>query len=346
VLARWPECAVVNGYGPTETTTFACCHKISFADLEKGSVPIGRPINKTTVYILDANRRPVEEGGQGEIYIGGDGVAAGYVNRPELTRERFVPDSFGTEDGASLYRTGDRGLRRADGCIEFLGRLDGQFKINGYRVEPGEVETVLLSHPAVSQAVVTVRSDSPGSKRMVAYVMARDPVSGDDLRAFLATKLPAQMIPSQVAMVESLPLTTNGKIDRSRLPIPPPGANAGARADASIADTVEEIVLEAWRKALGRDEIMSDRNFFDLGGDSLRLMAVHAEVQRVTEREFPLLALLEYPTVGSFTAWLRGGRGKTDPGLAQAGKRARVRREALQKQAQLKQERLRTGANL
>ena len=334
VLERWPKCAVVNGYGPTETTTFACCHRIALADLDQGSVPIGKPINRTTVYILDGDQKPVARGEEGEIYIGGDGVACGYVNRPELTRERFVSDPFRPGHDANedprLYRTGDLGRMRADGCVEFLGRLDGQLKINGFRVEPGEIEANLMRHPLVTQAAVVVRPDRAGKKRMVAYAVGTIGgafVNGGSLRAFLATKLPAQMVPAQIVMVASLPLTANGKVDRSLLP--PPSADIGGRALTypDPADLAEEIILGAWQKALGQDEIEPDRNFFDLGGDSLRLMAVHAEIQRAWKQDFPLLKLLEYPTVRSFAVWLRGGCGNS--GLIEVKRRALGQREAL-----------------
>ncbi len=322
LIERWPACAVVNGYGPTETTTFACCHRIIAEDLGRGAIPIGRPINKTTVFILDERLQAVAPGSAGEIYIGGDGVAAGYLNQHELTSGKFLLDPFSAEPGARMYRTGDLGKVRADGCIEFLGRIDSQFKINGFRVEPREVEIALARHPDVEQAVVTADPDGSGRKRLVAHVVTRKSVESGELRAFLAGTLPPYMIPSEFVPRKSMPLTANGKVDRKALSAPSTGLDKGMRDRGR--DAIEETVLAAWRDALGAFSIPLDRNFFELGGDSLRLLAVHAALEKAWKCELPVTSLLEFSTIRSFADWFGRGRGMS--GLSEI--RARARRQA------------------
>jgi len=220
---------LINGYGPTENTTFTCCHVMGKGSEIGRSVPIGKPIANTRVYVLDERREPVPVGVAGELYAGGDGVARGYHRRAELTAEKFVPDPFSEERGARLYRTGDvvRWLR--DGTIEFLGRADTQVKVRGFRIELGEIEAALASHPAVREAVVLAREDSPGEKRLVAYVVAggAKPIPREELRACLKERLPEYMVPSAFVMLDGLPLTPNGKVDRKKLPSPAPTGSSG-----------------------------------------------------------------------------------------------------------------------
>ena len=221
--SRVPAVALVNGYGPTESTTFTCTYPIPRKlPAQWAAIPIGRPIANTQVYVLDAARQPVPVGVPGELYIGGDGLARGYLNRPELTEERFVPDPFGPRADARLYRTGDRVRWRDDGYLEFLGRLDHQVKVRGHRIELGEVEAVLGQHPQVRDRVVVARRDSSGENRLVAYVVPRDSVAltYGQLRDYLKPKLPAYMIPSALVVLDALPLTANGKLDRRALPEP------------------------------------------------------------------------------------------------------------------------------
>ena len=208
IRERLPHIRLINGYGPTETTTFACCHTVTDVPANAIRVPIGTPIAGTTVYVLDRDRKLTNEG---ELYIGGAGLARGYWNRPELTAERFVMNPFDPE--TKLYRTGDRVRQCADGALEFLGRLDNQVKIRGFRIEPGEVEAAILHHPDVSQAVV-ICEDESGEKRLIAYVVPDVP----ELREFLRERLPAFMLPAQIVALSELPLTSNGKVDRQRLP--------------------------------------------------------------------------------------------------------------------------------
>jgi amino acid adenylation domain-containing protein len=218
LLVAVPGCRLLNGYGPTEATTFTCVHPVGAADLDGGAIPIGRPIRGVTVRLLDARGGPVPAGATGELCIGGAGVARGYWRRPELTAARFVPDGA----GGILYRSGDLARRRADGVLEFLGRTDGQVKLRGYRVEPGEVESALAGHPRVRQAAVAVRANHLGDARLVAYLVAGGdgPVDRRELRAYLAARLPAYLVPAVFVVLPELPVTANGKTDRGALPAP------------------------------------------------------------------------------------------------------------------------------
>lgn len=328
---------VINGYGPTETTTFACCHRMAKGDHIESSIPIGRPISHTTVYLLDEDLRPVPAGEPGELCIGGDGVGRGYLNHPELTRQRFVADPFSTEPGARMYRTGDRARLRLDGTIEFLGRLDDQVKILGHRVEPGEVEAILGRHPGVRRAAVIARPDARGERRLLAYFVGATPGRPDpaELKDYLAGLLPHFMIPAAFTRLESLPLSPNGKVDRSRLPDPearPPADPAPAPVTA--ADGLEGVILEIWERTLDRRAGPED-NFFDLGGDSLHLIEVHSELQKAIGGELSIMDLFEFTTVRSLARHLgRAGRREpdpavADPALAHAGDRARRQKEAL-----------------
>jgi amino acid adenylation domain-containing protein len=218
-----PNTQLINGYGPTESTTFTCCYRIPrHIDERWRSIPIGRPIGHTQVYILDPRMNPVPMGTPGELYIGGDGVARGYVNLPEQTAERFVSNPFDPSGQTKLYKTGDLCRYLVDGNIEFLGRLDHQVKVRGFRIELGEIEAVLGKHPAVRQAVVLVEVDQHGDKQLVAYVVRTRETAADsrDLREYLRDTLPQYMIPSACIFLESIPLTPNGKIDRSALRAP------------------------------------------------------------------------------------------------------------------------------
>ena len=213
---------LLNAYGPTENGVIATCFEVMNVEPDLTTVPIGRPIANTTAYVLDRGLQLVPIEVPGELWVGGDGLAHGYLNHPELTAERFLADPFSSEQGARMYRTGDRVRWLPDGNLEFLGRLDQQVKIRGFRVEPGEVEAVLASHPAVGEAVVVAREDTPGDRRLVAYVVPR---GGSDLvpdvvRDFLRQKLPEYFVPSAVVLLPALPLTTNGKVDRQALPRP------------------------------------------------------------------------------------------------------------------------------
>ncbi len=253
-------------------------------------------------------------------------MAAGYLKRPELTRERFVPDPFA--GSGNLYRTGDRVRLRPDGNLEFLGRLDGQVKIAGHRLEPGEIEAALLRHSAVRQAAVTTRQLPSGEKQLVAYVVASDPVSfsAAGLKSDLGKCLPCYMVPAQVVCVDRLPLTANGKVDRAALPAPDQ-PTAPVLAPSSPGTGLEREVAAIWGRVLGRNVGPND-NFFEMGGSSLQLLEVHAALTRTLGREVPLMLLFEHPTVRSLARRLSEASA-ADPALAAVAERARLQRAAL-----------------
>ncbi|WP_175597306.1 non-ribosomal peptide synthetase [Peristeroidobacter soli] len=276
-----PQC-LINVYGPTETTTFATAFAIPPTHPGITALPIGRPITNTSVYILDQHGRPVPMGGVGEIYIGGPGVARGYLDHPTLTTERFVLDPFEPSEGARMYRTGDLGQWRADGNIEFLGRNDLQVKIRGYRIEPGEIEAVLRSQHGVKDALVVAREDTPGEKRLVAYVVSEDrsrKVGADTLRAQLKAVLPDHLVPSAIVSMPSLPLTVNGKPDRRALPAPVLADFVSQHYEPPRGE-LERALAELWQALLRLERIGRQDNFFELGGDSLTVFKLSAAIER------------------------------------------------------------------
>jgi amino acid adenylation domain-containing protein len=287
-----------NGYGPTEATisaTFWTCTPAG----DRRPVPIGRPIANTRVYVLDRHLRPVPVGVPGELYIGGDSLARGYLGRPAFTAERFVPDPFGPLPGARLYRTGDRARYRPDGTLEFLGRVDYQVKIRGFRVEPGEIAATLAEHPDVRDGIVVAREDSIGDLRLVAYIVpAADGMAPgvDQLRAFLQARLPEHMIPSAFMVLDALPLTPSGKIDRRALPAPEQGRDA-MEALVMPRTPVEEAIAEIWMAVLRLERVGVHDNFFALGGHSLLATQVVARLRAAFGLELPLRVMFETPTV-------------------------------------------------
>jgi amino acid adenylation domain-containing protein len=256
-----------NLYGPTEAAVDVTSWKCT-ADWDGSTVPIGRPIANMKIHILDRNFQPVPIGVAGELHIGGVGLARGYLNRPELTAERFIPDPFGIGPADRLYKTGDLARYRADGNIEFVGRIDDQVKIHGIRVELGEIEAVLHNHKSVSKARIAVREDTPGIRSLVAYVVPKDgsTFSTTDLREYLAALLPAYMVPLLVTLDE-LPVTSNGKLDRHALP--PPHVAEQPAPEEVIRHPMEQRIAELWKEVLGLDTVSPYDNFLDVGGDSL-----------------------------------------------------------------------------
>jgi aspartate racemase len=319
VLREWPGVRLVNGYGPTENTTFTCCHTVTAADLERPSVPIGRPIANTRVYVLDRHGEPVPVGVPGELHAAGDGLARGYLNCPDLTAERFVPDPWSGAPGARLYRTGDLVRWRPDGTLEFLGRTDAQVKVRGFRVEPGEVEAALGQHPAVREAVVTAREDRPGERRLVAYLVPREgPEAGPSgLRRFLAERLPAHMIPAAFVTLTALPLTPTGKVDRSALPAPEPAPVEGS-APAGPMTPGEALVARVWAELLERPDVRARDDFFALGGHSLLATRLVARLEEALGFEVPVALVFEAPTVAGLAARLQA-LGPLPGGGARAG---------------------------
>jgi aspartate racemase len=313
-LEGLPGCRLINGYGPTEGTTFTCCHTITAEDAEGSSIPIGRPVSNTQVYLLDSENELVRPGEVGELSIGGDGLARGYLNQPELTDRKFVRHLFRDGHEARIYKTGDLARYRGDGSIEFIGRTDNQVKIRGYRVEPGEIEAVIMGHPSVRSTVVVPRQDTPGEKRLVAYVVPADKdCSIARLRGYLQTKLPPYMLPAAFVLMESWPLSPNGKLDRAALPAPPETDSGPPRARSAQGE-MEQKIESAWLKVLRLQQVGPDENFFDVGGDSLQLLMVHAEIQKAIESEFPLTDLFEYSTIRTLARHLAGANGQRAAG--------------------------------
>jgi amino acid adenylation domain-containing protein len=306
---RAPHVRLVNGYGPTEATTFAACHDITAHGAGSGSVPIGRPIANTQLYVLDAHRQPVPIGVTGELYIGGTGLARGYVGDPQLTAERFVPNPFVVDGPAGcsdrVYRTGDLARARADGTLEFVGRVDDQVKIRGFRVEPGEVEAALCEHPRVgSCAVVACVHDA--HRRLVAYVVGSPhdaPPAPAELREHLDARLPAHLVPAGFVALDALPRTANGKLDRAALPPFNPDANAGRQHVAPRTPT-ERAQAALWSVLLGIARPGIDDDFFDLGGDSLGAAILLAKTEQCEGRTIPMTVLFASPTIRAVAAAL------------------------------------------
>jgi acyl-coenzyme A synthetase/AMP-(fatty) acid ligase len=301
VLARFSasplagRAELINLYGPTETTiqvtSWRCDPERTGRDAD-----LGRPIRNAFVHLLGRHLEPCPSGVPGEICVGGAPLARGYHGRPAETAARFLPDPFASEAGARLYRTGDLGRRRPDGVLEYLGRIDGQVKIRGHRIEPGEIEAALRRHPAVRQAVVVVRQDEPGERRLVGYVVPADtsPAPSSELRAFLRQSLPEAMIPAAFVTLERLPLAPNGKLDRRALPAPewtPESAYVAPRNQA------EEILAGLWSEVLRVDRVGIHDNFFDLGGHSLLGIRLLSRVRDLFGIAPEVRSLFEQPTV-------------------------------------------------
>ncbi|HYW19648.1 MAG TPA: amino acid adenylation domain-containing protein [Nodularia sp. (in: cyanobacteria)] len=293
-----PECTIINHYGPTETTVGVLTYQLNSDNCkyQSATVPLGRPLANTQIYILDEQLQPVPIGVNGELYIGGASVTRGYLHQPELTQTKFISNCFSEDAKALLYKTGDLARYLPDGNIEFLGRVDNQVKIRGYRIELEEIETVLNQTPEVAQAVVIQREDTPGDKRLVAYIIAQQKrsLNANELRSFLQGKLPEYMIPSAFMLIKSLPLTANGKVDRKALPIPVIG-----KLESFIAPRtpVEEVLTGIWAELLGLQRVSVEDNFFELGGHSLQLTQLVVRVREAFQINLPLSILFETPTV-------------------------------------------------
>jgi amino acid adenylation domain-containing protein/non-ribosomal peptide synthase protein (TIGR01720 family) len=289
---------VINGYGPTENTTFSCCQRIERETEVGASVPIGRPIANTQAYVLNQQLQQVAVGVVGELYLGGDGLARGYQQRAELTAEKFVPHPYSVSGGERLYRTGDLVRYLADGRLEFVGRVDQQVKVRGFRIEPGEIETVLTRHHSLRQCVVVPRQEGI-EKQLIAYIVTdnEQSLTADDIRTYLREHLPEYMIPSHVVFLDSLPLNTNGKVDKSALPSP---ADSNVPSQDFVAPrTPAEIALaEVWKRVLGVDRVGADDNFFDLGGDSIRSIQLRAQAQNAGY-DFSVQEIFENQTIAS-----------------------------------------------
>jgi acyl-coenzyme A synthetase/AMP-(fatty) acid ligase/acyl carrier protein len=298
LLERGGPERLLHVYGPTETTTFATWQRVEEVNEGATTVPIGRPLANGELYVLDAALRPVPVGVAGELYIGGDGLARCYWNRPELTAERFVPHPWSERPGARLYRTGDLVRYREDGAVEFVGRVDQQVKLRGFRVELGEVEAVLSTYPGVASAVVLLREDEPGEKLLVAYLTPKETVEAlrsGELRDYVKGKLPEYMVPSAFVVMQALPLTAHGKVDRKALPAPERGVLNGEFV-APRTD-VERALAEIFSKVLRVDRVGVHDNFFELGGHSLLVTQVVSRLRDEFRIDVPLRSLFDSPSV-------------------------------------------------
>lgn len=322
--ALYPALHMVNGYGPTENTTFTCCYPVPREYRAEGTLPIGSPIAYTTVHILDTNHKALPAGQPGELAAGGAGVALGYLGRPEATAERFIPDTFSTRPGALLYLTGDRAVQRPDGTIEFLGRMDRQVKIAGHRVELAAVENALSASPLVTDAAVVVFTVPSGEKHLVACVALANPVQNAEttLRGWLQARLSRTSIPQDWLFLEKLPINGNGKLDRSGLqtlcemrlmgsPLDPPtpalAQQNKAIAESKVAADGNNIMAhlqKMWATLLGRAAVGADENFFDLGGTSLLLIEMHARLHAEFASTPSLVDMFAFPTSRSLAARL------------------------------------------
>ena len=307
-----PMPKLLNSYGPTEATVVATAGDLTAPDvlLEGREAPIGRPIANVQTYILDSHGRPAPIGVSGELHIGGIGVARGYLNRPELTAEKFIADPFSENPAARLYKTGDLVRYRPDGNIEFLGRTDTQVKIRGLRIELGEIETALNQHPAVMQSVVTVREDTPGSKRLVAYLVAQRQTTLDNetLRQYLTQKLPVYMIPTAFVMLDDIPLSASGKIDTKALP--PPEHSPAESGRGVPRNEIEEKLVATWSQVLGLASVSIHDNFFELGGDSIISIQMLSHANR-TGLQFTPKQLFQNQTIAQLAAVVTQGGGRT-----------------------------------
>ncbi|HYW10199.1 MAG TPA: non-ribosomal peptide synthetase, partial [Longimicrobium sp.] len=292
--------ALWNVYGPTETTIWSTAQDVGAAEADaRGVVAIGSALANTRLYVLDRAGEPVPAGVVGELHVAGDGVARGYLGRAALTAERFVPEPFGGEPGARMYRTGDLARWLGDGRLEYAGRNDAQVKVRGYRIEPGEIETRLLEHPAVREAAVIARDDAAGDTRLVAY-FAGAGADAESLRAHLAERLPEYMVPAAYVVVDALPLSPNGKVDRRALP--DPGGDAFARhAYEAPASEAEAALAEIWSELLGVEGVGRHDNFFELGGHSILVVRL---IERMRRRGLhaPVSDLLTSPTLAGMAA--------------------------------------------
>jgi amino acid adenylation domain-containing protein len=294
-----PKCEIYNHYGPTETTVGVLTYhaRAQLPDTRSGTLPLGRPLPNSRVYLLDGEGRPLPIGEQGEVCIGGRGVARGYLNRPDLTAEKFVPDPFSPDLDARLYRTGDLARYLPDGNIEFCGRIDHQIKLHGYRVELGEIEAALRDQDAVQDAVVLAREDESGEKQLVACVSAREPLTPATLREHLKARLPQYMVPSAFVLMENLPLTRNGKIDRQALAglpfenVEPEHAFVGPRTET------EKALAAIWGQLLKVESIGIDDDVFDLGAHSLQAMKALTQIRDAFDVNLALRNLFEHPTI-------------------------------------------------
>ncbi|MEW6735979.1 MAG: amino acid adenylation domain-containing protein, partial [Acidobacteriota bacterium] len=337
LLMRWNKGRkFFNAYGPTEGTVCSTIYECKDTDSKP---PIGRPIANVQIYILDQAIQQIPVGIPGELFIGGVGLARGYLNRADLTAEKFLPNPYSGEAGARLYRTGDLARYRADGNIEFIGRIDNQIKVRGFRIELGEVEAALSECAEVREAVVIVREDVPGDRRLVAYLVSIDgkAIATTLVREQLKHKLPEYMIPSAYVMMEKLPLTANGKLDRKTLPMP---ENLSSQVEAGYLpprNDVEQRLVTIWQEVLKIRNIGICDNFFDLGGHSLLMAQVHDKIRKVFSTNISMIDLFKYPTISLLVKHLNLPQTERPAAALQGSTRAETRIESIKKHRQLRQ---------
>jgi amino acid adenylation domain-containing protein len=342
-LAKWqrligPAVEWRNAYGPSETTITCSNYEPSStgaAREEKSAVPIGRPVNNVQMYVLDSALQIVTTGVAGELYIGGDGVARGYNKQPAQTAERFLPNPYSQKRGERFYQTGDAVRFRADGNIEFLGRVDEQIKIRGFRIEPGEIEAVLAQHAGVRESVVVAGDDGRGGQRLIAYVVSNNGnVRTDELREFLQQRLTEYMVPSIFVILETLPRTPNGKVDRRALP----NVDTTNADEAYIAprSATERTIANIWQEVLKVEQVGINDNFFGLGGHSLLLVHAQSKVSEALRVNVSMIEMFKYPTISALAEHLSEQRSST-PASPPIRNQAETRVESLNRQRQLRQ---------
>jgi len=317
-MTRWPDLKIVNGYGPSECTVFSSCYVISeLPGEQQRSIPIGRPIGDRRVYLLDPRLRRTAIGMSGEIYVGGPSVARGYLRRPALTADRFVPDPFSKEGGGRLYRTGDLARYLADGNLEFLGRVDQQVKVRGFRIELDEIREMLNRHPGVSKSIVIAREDEPGNKRLVGYVVAPGglELAPNELRDYLRRELPEYMVPAAIVLLPDLPLNEHGKLDYQSLPSPEQLPRSFDEPYVAPRTEVEQKIAALWQRLLKVDEVGINDSFFNLGGHSLLLAGMFRELRQMFDTKLSVVDLFRYPTVSLLAEHVEPRDEPEDPGL-------------------------------
>jgi acyl-coenzyme A synthetase/AMP-(fatty) acid ligase/acyl carrier protein len=302
VLTHGKPQHLVNVCGPTETTTYSAWYDIEEVPAEAHTIPIGRAVANTELWVLDKHGHILPVGVPGELYVGGDGIAREYLGRPDLTAQKFVPDPFSTKPGARLYRSGDLCRYLSDGNVDLLRRMDQQVKIRGFRIELGEIEAVLNEHAAVRESVVVVREDAPNEKRLVAYIVTDSAQIVNELRSWLRDQLPEYFIPSFFIILDKLPLTPNGKVDRRALPAPEQNASLTEETLVVPRTPEEERIAAIWSDVLEIKPIGMETNFFDLGGHSLLATRVVTRIREAFGINLPLRVLFDSPTIAGVAA--------------------------------------------
>jgi amino acid adenylation domain-containing protein len=310
-LKKIETCRLVNCYGPTENTTFTTCAHLKSGSTQLGiSVPIGKPISNTQVYILNSSLQPLPIGVAGELYIGGDGLARGYLHNPILTSDKFIQNPFNSSSSEYLYKTGDLAKYLSDGNIDFLCRIDFQVKIRGFRIELTEIESILIQHPDIREVVVIAIEDQLGNKQLVAYVVPEAPASDNKplstaiLRASLREKVPDYMIPSTFVILDAIPLNPNGKLDRKNLPALTVEVLRGDQAFVTPINPTETLMANVWSQVLGLEQVGVNDNFFDIGGNSLLVIQVHNQLQQILNRDISIVDLFRYTTIKALAEYL------------------------------------------